>query len=314
MRSASTTQFGLCSAIILFSTACSKGPGFGPGLNEDGSSLAALMEANVENARQHFQVDAAAGGSITGTKGVQVTFGTNAFRNASGTSVIGMVDVSLVEVMDIGDMIWLNTPTVGNDNGTLRVLQSGGAVYISARQGGNELLLGPQGMRIIVPTVDPDPDMGVFVADRTLGADLVWEPSPSATIDSVIIETLGGFQYAYALQVDSMQWINCDFFPYSLNNTTLTAITTADVPNDSTLVWFVFPTINAVTSSYGSMPHTFGFSEVPVGLQAVAVGLTREGAFYRSAFTSFTTSAGGSAGLSFQPTTLQAFEAAVDAL
>ena len=312
MRSARSAQFVLCSATILLSVACNKGPSFGPGGGAGG--LRSVFEDNIANATQQFQVDAASGGRVEGAKGVRVTFPPNAFHTVSGGVVSGNVEVSLVEVTDIADMIMLNTTTVGNDNGTLALLKSGGALYVSASQGTNELVLGPQGMNVTVPTPAIDTEMAVFTADRTQGEELVWNAEDSTSIDSVIIETPNGWYWGYSFQADSLQWINCDYFPYSSANTFISAITPADVPNDSTIVWFVFPDLNAVTYTAPSAPNMFGFGTVPVGLQAIAVGLTRSGSQYRSSFSSFTTTTNGSVGLSFQPTSLQAFETALDNL
>lgn len=313
MRSPSIIGLTFLSAGIVALSACNKGPGFGPEGGGDG--LRMYFEQRVSDATQEFTVDGTIGGSVIGAKGVRVRFPMNAFRTQSGGAVTGAVAVSMVEVLDIADMILLNTTTVGNDNGTTRMLKSGGAVSIRARQGNNELVLGPLGMQISVPTDDFDPSMGVFTANRTTGEELIWEEEDSTAVDSTWIELPnGGVSIGYTFQVDSLQWINCDYFPFSPDNTTITATTPADVPNDSTLVWFVFPDMNSVTTGYGSAPNTYTFGQVPVGLQAVAVSLTRSNGAYRSAFTSFTTTVNGSVGLSYQPTTIQAFEAAINAL
>ncbi|MBL7938544.1 MAG: hypothetical protein JNL43_04215 [Flavobacteriales bacterium] len=301
--------FVCCSAL----TGCHKGTTVGP--EGGGEGLRNYFENMLASTTQHFSVDATNGGSVIGAKGVRINFPMNAFRTQSGGSVTGPVSISLVEVLDIADMIMLNITTVGNDHGTLRNLKSGGAVFVTAHQGNNELLLGPQGMRISVPTSDFDPNMGVFTANRTAGEDLVWEEEDSTAVDSTWIELpTGGVSLGYMIQTDSLQWINCDYFPYSANNTTITATTPNDVPNDSTLVWFVFPGMNSVCYTITTAPHNHEFGQVPVGLPAVAVSLTRDGGVYRSAFTSFTTATNGNVGLSYQATTIQAFEAAINAL
>lgn len=308
-------MLGLACVVVCLGgmNGCHKGSQVSPGGGGDG--IRGAFEANLADATQEFQLDAVNGGSLIGANGVVVNFPPNAFRTQSGGLVTGSVTVRLIEVLDLADMIMLNTTTVGNDNGTLRLLKSGGAVRVSASQGGNELALGPMGMSITVPAQVFDPSMSVFTANRTGGEELVWTEEDSASIDSTFMEwPNGGTGMGYYLQVDSLQWINCDYFPWSTQNTTIAAVTPSEVPDDSTLVWFVFPDLNAVAGTYAATNNTFTFGQVPVGLQAVAVGLTRNGSQYSSAFTSFTTSANGSVGLSFQPTTLAVFEAAVGAL
>lgn len=313
MHSRSIVGLAFTSLCCIALVGCYKGTGFGP--VEEGDGLRTFFEDRLTNATQHFTLNAPTGGLVHGVKGVEFIFPPNAFETQSGAMVTGSVDIEVIEVLDIADMILLNITTVGEDNGTRRALQSGGSVYVSARQGNNEVFLGPLGMRIMVPAASLDPAMDVFTANRTIGEDLLWTTADSATITPVAVDTSsGGMNYGYQLQVDSMQWINCDYFPFSTDNTTITAITPNDVPNDSTRVWFVFPTLNAVTGGSPNAPHTYAFGLVPVGLPAVVVSLTRNGDDYRSAFTNFTTTPNGSVGLSFQPTTIQAFEAAVNAL
>lgn len=307
-----TAAAQLLLPMLVVMTGCGKGGGVGPQGHGDG--LRAVLAAVREAGTQQFMVDAAAGASIVGAKGVHFIFPPAAFRTPAGGTVSGAVQVRVVEVLDIGDMVRLNTTTVGDDNGTLRVLKSGGAVHVSARQGNTDLVLGPQGMQIIVPTTAIDADMAVFTANNVAGGDLVWNEEAVASLDSTLIETQAGPIPGYVLQVDSLQWVNCDYFPWSPSNTFITAVTPSNLPDDSTLVWFAFPDMNAATWTYASVPHEYGFGTVPVGVQAVAIGLSRNGGVYSSAFTSFTTTAGGSVGLSFQPTTIQAFQAAVEAL
>lgn len=87
---------------------------------------------NIADATQSFSVNATTGGQVTGMKGTQLIFEPNTFLNADGTPVSGQVNVKLVEVLSVSDMIWLNVQTVGNDNGTLKMLRSGGAMNITA--------------------------------------------------------------------------------------------------------------------------------------------------------------------------------------
>lgn len=311
MHVAASARTLLFLAIASGLASCYKGTSTGPQQGDD-NTLAPLFMAHREAAVQHFQVDAVAGGTITGAGNVQVSFGPDAFRKPNGAAVTGQVEVSLLEVLDVHDMIWYNAQTVGNDNGTVRILKSGGAVRVTARQGAQELVLGPGGMSVVVPTTDYDPNMQLFTEDRN-AEDLIWSLSDTTTIDTAMIETPNGWLVGYQLQVDSLQWINCDYFS-GTDQVFIGAVTPNDVPNDSTLVWLVLPDLNAVAQVYPVAPHTYSFGEVPPGLSGVMVGLTRNGNEYRSAFTALTTASGLSVGLSFQYTTLSDFELAVDGL
>lgn len=299
------------ASMILVS--CNKGPMFGPGEGDE-LALSELFANNRANATQSFQVNAGTGATIIGSGGARITFGPNAFRTPNGSPVSGVVNVSLLEVMDVKDMVWLNVQTVGNDDGTLRLLSSGGAVKVSATQGGQELALGPQGMVVVVPTDAIDPQMAVFSSNSITDEGIIWTVEDSLPMDSTFFEGPSGWNLGYELPVDSMQWINCDYFYGAAVTTMLSATVPSDVPGDSTQLWIAFPVRNAVAGMWPTTATSFAFGQIAIGEQAVVIGLTRNGASYRSAFSNVTISQAMTVGLSFQPTTLQAFEAALDGL
>lgn len=100
-------------------------------------------------------------------QGTRLNFGPGAFLHADGTPVTGQVDVSVVEVLSIGNTIWLNKQTVGNDNGTLKMLRSGGALNITATQGGESPRVSEGGLYVQIPTTVGDPAMDLFSGVRT---------------------------------------------------------------------------------------------------------------------------------------------------
>ena len=144
-----------------------------PAANPDQSVLGQLFTNNVANARQYFTVNAASGGQVIGTKGTKLNFGPGTFLLADGTPVTGQVDVSLVEVLSIGDMIWLNKQTVGNDNGTLKLLRSGGAINVSAAQSGSPLRITQGGLVVRIPTDVGDAAMMLFSGNETTSGSMI---------------------------------------------------------------------------------------------------------------------------------------------
>lgn len=308
MQHTSSGKLVFSVALVLGISACNKGPSFGP--EGEADALSTLFADNRANATQAFQVNAASGGTIVGSGGVTITFPPNAFQTMNGNAVAGNVEVSLLEILDPHDMIWYNVQTVGNNNGSDRLLRSGGALHVQAYQGSQQLYLGSQGMYVLMPTTAVDPNMGVFTANGMTDEGMVWSQEPWS-LDSVSSE-LGVF---YGVNTDSLQWINCDYFASYPQTLYLDAVTPADVHPDSVTLWVAFPTENAVMLMLANGPGIFrSWQVVPEGMQAVVVGLERNGNSYRSAFTNVTITSGQQVGLSFQSTDQQTFEAALNGI
>ena len=303
----------LLSAGLALTFGCKKETDVGtPSPAQPVSALAALFQQNVADATQQFNLNAAAGGTITGAQGTQLFFGPNAFVHADGSTVTGSVQVRLVEALSIADMIWLNKHTVGNDAGTERLLRSGGELKIAAIQGSETLRIVDNGATIRVPTSSMDPDMDAFVGTEDSDGSIVWDPMDSTTVTNDP-DTLGTGYYVFNL--DSLQWINCDYFASYPSTTEPTATTPAGQSNDSTRLWIAFPTENAVMEMVPLEAQTFStWQVVPVGMYAVVVGIYRNGANYYSAFQPVTITSGMNVPLTFSPTTLAQFQTTLNAI
>ena len=238
---------------------------------------------NIADATQSFSVNATTGGQVTGMKGTQLIFEPNTFLNADGTPVSGQVNVKLVEVLSVSDMIWLNVQTVGNDNGTLKMLRSGGAMNITASQSGNDLRITPGGLVVNIPTEVGDPAMELFSGNINTDGSMTWERIDSST---VVVEE--------------------DYFDLFY------------ISFGSTFVWITFPSENAVvwmnptTGQFFTTP--LSYQGVPVGMQATIVALNRTIAGDFSSFTPITITNGMNVALTFTPTTLTEFYDQLNAL
>lgn len=307
----------LASAAVLLSiTSCNKDDdtGGGPAVPATSSRLSDLFAAHVTQETQTFTVNSMAGGLITGAAGTRVIFPANGFRNANGNVVSGTVQVHLVEALTIGRMIWINTQTVGDDNGTDRLLRSGGEIRVTATQNGNPLRLGPAGITVLMPTSTADNNMRLFTANEPCDSGMVWALEDSTWVNLVEDTIFGGGLY-YEFQTDSLQWMNCDYF-YNYPNTTNLAATIPDgQPADSTAIWIGFPTENAVMNLYNVGTQSYStWQVVPVGMQATVVGLYRNGTQYYSAFSTVTITDLLNVPLTFTPTTLAQFEQDIDGI
>ena len=266
---------------------------------------------HVEDAAQLFAINASVGGEVEGTDGVTLIFEPNAFLHADGTPVSGAVEVSLVEALTIGDMIWLNKQTVGNDNGTLRMLRSGGEIRVLATQGGEELRVVDGGMLVVVPAESIDPAMELFSGREDNAGRMIWAP-----LDSVIVTANpDSISDGYGFYPDSLEWLNCDYFFTYPSTTTLDVTIPAGQPSDSTMVWIAFPTENAIMEMQNVGSQTYRTMQVvPVGMQAVVIGLYRNGTSYYSSFSTGAISVGTTIPMTFEATTLPQFFAVLNAL
>lgn len=301
-------------AVAMVAVGCNKeSSGGGTVQPQTGHALRDAFNAHVAGATQDFTVNASTGGTITGANGTTVVFQPNAFITASGSAVTGTVDVQLVEALAIGDMIWLNKQTVGNDNGTARMLRSGGELRLTATSAGAQLRVVPNSVWISVPDETPDPAMQRFMGRTMDDGNMIWDPVDTSTItinqDSIFNEPF------YMFTTDSLGWINCDYFYNYPSTTMLQATVPGNQPIDSTMCWIAFPSENAVMNMYEINPSTFEtWQVVPVGMQAVVIGLYRSGTSYYSSFNNITISNNMTVPMTFTATSLAQFQNDVDGI
>jgi len=278
---------------------------------------------NMANATQTYSVNATTGGQVMGNKGTQLIFEPNAFRQLDGSLVTGTVTVKLVEVLSIGDMIWLNKQTIGNDNGTLKMLRSGGELGLTASQGGNFLRIAPGGLVAKIPTSTGDTNMELFTGRENPNGDMIWTVVDSSVVDveedyyvdTTYVVVWPDPPFYYYPSADSLFWVNCDYFYNYPNRTVVTSTIPVGQSTDSTFVWIAFPTENSMMNMSNTTGQTYSsWQEVGVGVQAVVVGLHRTPTGYNSSFTTVNVTNGLNVPMTFTPTTLTAFEDALDAL
>ena len=269
------------------------------------NAMLAIFDQHVEDATQLFTVNAGTGGSVVGQDGVSMFFPPNAFRTQAGAVVTGAVQVELVEALTVGDMLWLNKRTVGNDNGQLRLLVSGGQYFLNVTQGGQQLRLAENAGFVNVPAPNGiDPNMQLFSGTVDGNGIITWDPFGNAG-------GLGQDSLSYSFPNDSLGWINCDYFMDQSPITGLQAVCPEGHNDSNTLVWLVFPDMNSITSLNSPGTNVFatgGSYQVPVGINVQIVALSNLGGSYSRATVTTTVTAGLSVDLSFSPTTLEEFQ------
>lgn len=293
-----------CVAVAMVAVGCKKETSSGGPAPVTQNPLRQIFNDNVEDAKQTFTIQAATGGQVNGQDGVTAFFAPNAFMRQNGTVATGAVEVVLIEALDVADMVWLNKQTLGDDNGQLKPLISGGQYYMNATQNGEQLWLATGSTTVIVPAPNgADPNMGLFIGDVDADGDIVWDPftNPDLTIDSS----------AFVIGEDTLDWVNCDYFMGGGNQTSVQVTCPAGRNDDNTFVWLVFPDQNAMTALHntsGSVFGTTGYYTLPVGLNMIVVVLSQVNGAISSSFTTTTISANMNQTVQLSPTTLAQFQ------
>lgn len=230
----------------------------------DAAQLNNFFTDNISSAKQTFTIDAASPALITGNQGTTIQFSPSSFEDASGNSVTGNVDIELIEIYGKKDMVFLNKQTLGDNNGSLSPLISGGEFKVTASQGGNEVYLKQwySYNATVQAPAGADPNMDVFYQNSVSDDTLTWTQADSSLI--------WGNGSMYNVYFDSLGWVNCDYFMSQPGNQTAVSV---NVPNgfDNTncAVFISFDGYNSLTSIYNFSNGNFNtgsYYTIPEGL------------------------------------------------
>ena len=243
---------------------------------------------------------------MQGQDGVYVGFAPNAFRYQNGNTVTGSVLVELVEALEVGDMLWLNKQTLGNDGGQLRPLVSGGQFYLSATQAGQQLDLAPGTTYVSVPANGtPDPTMQLFSGTVDSEGTIIWDPFADPDIADLDSSS-------YSFPNDSLGWVNCDVFMGQGGAQSSVQVTCPAGHSDAnTFVWLVFPDANSMTQVWGGTSNLFTtgvYYQLPVGMNVTVVALSSINGQISSSFSNAVVTQDLNVSITFQPTTLAQFQ------
>lgn len=180
----------------------------------DGVALESRFRENRAASVQTFSIDAAAGGTVVGSGGTQITFGPGAL-GLDGQPVEGSIDIELVEVYDRANMVLGNRSTSGvRADGTVEALKSAGQFFVNASQAGAELeVLGL--VMVESRPVDPaavDVDMRLFEAGAELNDTDNWQAAEDGADGQNRVglrEGPDGF-VRYSYSISGFGWTNLD--------------------------------------------------------------------------------------------------------
>ncbi len=274
-------QIILAALIILTAVNCKKDKKEDKNPQPDGQALENMFQDNRANDMQTFQVDASAGGTITGAEGTKITFDPNSFA-INGTPVTGNVDIQLIEVYDRANMVMKSMPTTGKrPNGDEETLKSGGELFIKAKQGNNELeLLNPMH---IESGYDPDGSfnnpMQVFRAGDNVNDNEKWEEKDEDQnghadfADTREVQDVNGnWHIIYGFDTSEFGWTNLDrWFTYTGTLTTLNVGVPDGYTDDNCALFVIYdgePKALARLDRYDASTGLFTehFGKLPVGI------------------------------------------------
>jgi hypothetical protein len=256
-------------------------------------------------ASQNFTVNANQYQTIYGASGAEIFIPANSFRTSANILVTGNIDVELKEVYSKKDMILTGITTVSNG----QLLVSGGEFFIKATQNGQVLKL--SGSDIVyakIPAgVNSSFQMQEFYAESISISDTTkdWSISNDSTNITVVQDTVSGaFSNYYYFGIDSMNWINCDYFwndPAPKTNVKVT-LDQKFTPSNC-IVFLSVNGVNSIASLYW-FNGVYQISNIPTGKAVSFIAISEIDGQYYSAFLSTTITTNHNETLNLTPTTL----------
>lgn len=183
-------------------------------------------------------------------KGISYTFGPNTFVYSNGSTVSGSFTIEIVEALTNKDMLLINKPTFTHDG---ELLVSGGVVYLNATQNGQQLSINDNSpVMVSIPTDNYIP-MDFFDGSFDSQGGFGWNESEDDTVitntggnngqDSTFFDDMFSFDF----EIDSMGWINCDYFYNSTDPLTQVEVILPDSFNgENSQVFIFYETINSL--------------------------------------------------------------------
>ena len=239
------------------------------------TSVNNLFDIGLSSKIQVATFDASTTYLFTSEKGVKLTINGSCLRK-NGNPVTGQVKLKFIEILDRGNMLVTNKPTMGLDaaSNEKRLLISGGEFYIATSQDGVELTSTCL-MDLSVPTSltgGTDTAMLPFAGQVATDGNLTWEQATG--VDFSIQTGPGGVPY-YNLLFQNFGWFNCDRFA---NYTGLKTSITTFVPEGYANASFIFLSSKDFPNSLGK-----SFGKYPVGMECYIIFVTEKGGKFRYA-------------------------------
>ena len=219
------------------------------------NSIIAFFDNNLESEKQTFTINPSTDYMVTGVNGTTLFFNENTFEDMSGNTVSGPIEIEMIETQSNKDMLLWNLPTTTTDG---QLLFSGGIVYVNVSQGGNQLSINDNApIQASVPS-DNYIAMDYFTGSEDNNGRFGWELDDTDTVttntaDSTNWNTNFGGMFTFDFTIDSIGWINCDYFYGIGDPLTGVQVELPDSFNGSNSAVFIYySNLNSVASLYDS--------------------------------------------------------------
>ncbi len=260
---------------------------------------------------QSFNINSSSWQVITGSQGTRVTFSPGSFVTQTNQPVSGTVSIELKEIYSKKDMILSGISTVSNG----MPLISGGEIKLVAKQNNLELkLAGNNLVYVEMPAgLNPSFQMNEFYADVVSGTN-DWNSADTTTAIQVVPDSMSGGNF-YLFTIDSMNWINCDYFSGNTGPSTDVRATVGNAYADSNCMVFVsFNGQNSAAHCFSYLNHTYSpgsYYTLPIGMAISFIAIAEINGQYYSDIHSSTVVLNHNETMNLQPTTLAQINAAL---
>jgi hypothetical protein len=219
------------------------------------SQVFAYFSENIEDETEQFNITSSSSTqTITTSNFFNVSFGPNTFTYSDGTPISGNFTIEIIDALSKKEMLKLNRPTFTNDG---QLLVSGGIIYLNAQQNGQQLSINDsEPVEISIPS-NTGEAMQFFDGSLDGNNDFGWDVSLEDTVTIVTANDttfnpngeIGFFNYNFTM--DSIGWINCDYFYNSTDPLTGVNVILPDDHNGSnTLIFIYYSDINSVANMH----------------------------------------------------------------
>jgi hypothetical protein len=219
------------------------------------SQITKFFDENLEDEIEIFnETSSPVSQIITTENNLMIQYDNNTFTYSDGTPVNGAFTIEVVDALTKKEMMKINRPTFTNDG---RLLVSGGIIYLNATQGNEQLSINDDNPVIVNIPTDTETEMDFFTGSFDENEDFGWDLSLEDSIniinnesDSIIFDIIGQqSMFSYSFTMDSIGWINCDFFYDSNEPQTGVNVVLPDGYNGSnTVVFIYYNDINSVAN------------------------------------------------------------------
>ena len=219
------------------------------------SNIGGFFDNNLESEKQTFTINPSSDYMVTGVNGTTLFFNANTFEDMNGNTVSGPVEIEMIETQSNKDMLLWNRPTTTTDG---QLLVSGGIVYINVSQEGNQISINDNSpIQASIPS-DNFIAMDFFVGGEDNDGRFGWELDIADTVITNTDTTTnwnpnGGGMFTFDFEIDSIGWINCDYFYGTGDPLTGVQVELTDsFDGSNSAVFIYYSNLNSVASLYDS--------------------------------------------------------------